>query len=289
MLLAIAKILARIPIPVLQGTGTLLGWLVWFASPSYRRKLRTNLEQSGIAKNERDYNRLLYSSIREHGRGALEILAHWMRPEHELVQLVDRNGWEHVENALGTGRPIIFLSPHLGALEMSGICIGVWVPRPMAPLYRPPKQSWLEPLMLYSRSRGPSTPAPADARGVRVLLKTLKSGGVTYLLPDQTPGEGEGAWASFFGKPAYTMTLWAKLARTSNAILLPCYTARTRAGRYEFRVRPFSGELNGEPAHDAELLNRNMELLIGEEPSQYLWSYNRYKRPKGAPQPESGA
>ncbi|WP_028456518.1 lysophospholipid acyltransferase family protein [Chitinilyticum litopenaei] len=288
-MLALAKLLARIPLPVLQMIGALLGWLVWVASPSFRRKLRGNLRQSGLAQNDSDYTRLLYSSIAEHGRGGLEVLAHWMRPPATLLARTTRSGWEHVEAALASGRPLIFLSPHLGAIELTGVCIGSWLPRKLAPLYRPPKQAWLEPLMLYSRSRGGSTPAPADARGVRVLLKTLKSGGMAYLLPDQVPGSGEGIWAPFFGKPAYTMTLWARLAESSNAILLPCYTIRTKPGHYHFHVQPFSGEANGDPLHDASLLNRNLEDLIRQAPAQYLWSYNRYKRPSGAPRPEEQA
>lgn len=285
-MLAFCKLVARIPLVWLQTIGSALGWLVWWSSPGYRRKLRANLLQSGLAGNDSDYNRLLHSSIREHGRGGLEVLAHWLRPIPELTRRVEREGWEHVEAALATGRPLIFLSPHLGALEMTGVCIADWVPRPLAPLYRPPKQTWLEPLMIFSRSRGGSTPAPADARGVRVLLKTLKNGGVTYLLPDQTPGGGDGVWAPFFGKSAYTMTLWAKLAKSSNAILLPCYTARAGSGRYRFHVQPFVGELSGDLQSDAALLNRNMEDLIRQIPEQYLWSYNRYKRPSGAPHPE---
>jgi KDO2-lipid IV(A) lauroyltransferase len=251
--------------------------------------LRTNLRLSAIAKNSRDYNRLLHSSIPAHGIAALEFLPHWMRPLHSLTALVrEKRGWEHVEAALTSGRPIIFMSPHLGALEMTGVCVAGLIPRKLAPLYRPPKQPYLEPLMIYSRSRGGAEPAPANAAGVRVLLKTLKQGGVAYLLPDQVPGGGEGVWAPFFGQPAYTMILLAKMARASNAIILPCYTERLGIGRgYRFNVQPFVGELTGEPEHDATVMNQNLEDLIRQIPEQYFWSYSRFKHPAGAPLPPS--
>ncbi|MGL6042124.1 MAG: lysophospholipid acyltransferase family protein, partial [Deefgea sp.] len=253
---------------MLQALGWLMGWLVWLGSAHHRKVLTTNLKQSAIAKNELDYTRLLRSSIPAHGIAALELLAHWMRPIPELIGMVkEKRGWEHVEAALATERPIIFVSPHLGALEMVGVCIAGLIPKKLAPLYRPPKQSYLEPLMIYSRSRSGAEPAPANASGVRVLLKTLKQGGVAYLLPDQAPGGGEGVWAPFFGKPAYTMTLLSKMVKSSNAIILPCYVERLGIGKgYRFHIQPFVGELNGDVEHDATILNQNIENLIRQIP-----------------------
>lgn len=287
MLLTLSKLVARLPLPLLQALGWIVGWLVWWGSPRHRHVLRTNLKQSAIAKNKADYNRLIKSSIPAHGIAALEFLPHWMRPINELLPLVkEKRGWEHVEAALATGRPIIFMSPHLGALELTGVYVFGSVGKGFSGLYRPPKQHYLEPLMIYSRSRGGAEPAPANAAGVRILLKTLKQGGIAYLLPDQVPGNGDGTWAPFFGKPAYTMGLLAKMARASNAIVLPCYTERLGIGRgYRFHVQPFAGELTGDAEHDATLLNQNIEDLISQIPEQYFWSYSRYKHPAGAPLP----
>lgn len=282
MLLSICKLTAHLPIGLLQALGWLAGWLAWLGSPRHRRILQQNLRQAGLAQAHQ-------ASISEQGISGLELLAHWLRPIPALLPLVrERRGWEHVEAALASGRPIIFVSPHLGALEMTGVCIAGWVPRTLAPLYRPPKQDFLEPLMIASRSRSGAQPAPANAAGVRVLLKTLKQGGVAYLLPDQAPGAGEGVWAPFFGRPAYTMTLVAKLATATNAIVLPCFTERLGLGRgYRFHVQPLQGELTGNAQRDAETMNANMENLIRQAPSQYLWSYNRYKHPAGAPEPQA--
>ncbi|WP_027468609.1 lysophospholipid acyltransferase family protein [Deefgea rivuli] len=287
MLLTFCKLFAKLPLPLLQALGWVMGWLVWWGSAHHRKVLTTNLKQSAIAKNELDYTRLLRSSIPAHGVAALELLAHWMRPIPDLMDLVhEKRGWEHVEAAIASDRAIIFVSPHLGALEMVGVCIAGLIPKKLAPLYRPPKQDYLEPLMIYSRSRGGAEPAPANASGVRVLLKTLKQGGVAYLLPDQAPGGGEGVWVPFFGKPAYTMTLLSKLVKSSNAIVLPCYVERLGIGKgYRFHVQPFVGELNGDVEHDATILNQNIENLIQQIPEQYFWSYSRYKHPAGAPLP----
>lgn len=279
-MLLLGKLLSRLPIALLQTLGAAIGWLVWIGSSRHRRTMQANLTQSGLAVSRN-------ACIAHQGIVALEIFAHWLRPIPDLLPRVKmRSGWDCVEQALASQRPIIFISPHLGALEMTGVCLAGWVPRKLAPLYRPPKQVALEPLMVTSRSRGGAKPAPANAAGVRVLLKTLRQGGIAYLLPDQTPSAGEGIWAPFFGRPAYTMSLISKLAHSTNAIVLCCYTERLGiSGTYHFHVEALDGAFSGETLQDATLLNHNLERLIQQQPTQYLWSYNRYKQPHGAPEP----
>ena len=89
-------------------------------------------------------------------------------------------------------------------------------------MYRPPKLKWLEPLMLAGRQRWHAKLVPANLRGVRLLYKALKNGEAVGLLPDQTPGVGEGVWAGFFGRPAYTMPLVSRLNRAIESLVRHC-------------------------------------------------------------------
>jgi KDO2-lipid IV(A) lauroyltransferase len=141
--------------------------------------------------------------------------------------------------------------------------------------------SWLEPAMKEGRSRGRVRLAPADLSGVRELMAALKRGEAAGFLPDQVPGEGEGDWAEFFGRPAYTMTLAARLAEREGVRCFLVFGRRLPWGRgYEIRLKPFPEKLAGETA--TRRLNRALEDLVRECPGQYLWSYNRYKVPRGA-------
>jgi KDO2-lipid IV(A) lauroyltransferase len=117
----------------------------------------------------------------------------------------------------------------------------------------------------------------------------MKDGEVVGILPDQVPSRGEGAWAPFFGRWAYTMTLPARLARQFDAIVLFVYGERLPHGRgYRIHLRRLDVPLTGDAAHDAAVMNRGLESLIRERPAQYLWGYNRYKVPAGAEPPPSG-
>ena len=119
-----------------------------------------------------------------------------------------------------------------------------------------------------------------------MLMRAMKDRQVVGILPDQVPSRGEGAWAPFFGRWAYTMTLPARLARQFDAIVLFVYGERLAAGRgYCIHLKRLAEPLTGDAAHDAAVMNRGLETLIRERPAQYLWGYNRYKVPAGAEPP----
>jgi Kdo2-lipid IVA lauroyltransferase/acyltransferase len=116
---------------------------------------------------------------------------------------------------------------------------------------------------------------------VRQLLKALKSGQVVGLLPDQVPPRGQGTWAPFFGKPAYTMTLPAKLARQTGAVPLLIWGERLSFGRgYRAHVSKWDEAFDTDAQAAAAQLNRHMEALVRECPAQYMWGYARYKEPR---------
>ena len=282
MIFALARLLARLRLSVLHRLGALCGWIVYFASPRYRRCLRANLRTAGFVEPA-----LLHGAVAEAGKSLLELPAVWLRP-HEIVAgwVVQVSGWDLVEAALARGRGIIFLTPHLGCFEITAQYYAHRAPAhaPLTALYRPPKKKAVEALMLAGRKRPNLHLASADLKGVRALLRALKRGEAIGILPDQAPGVGEGEWAEFFGRPAYTMTLVGRLAAGSGAQTILAYAERLPGGRgYHLHLAPLPAALEAESP--ARTLNRALEGLIRECPAQYGWGYNRYKVPAGAQAP----
>jgi KDO2-lipid IV(A) lauroyltransferase len=121
-------------------------------------------------------------------------------------------------------------------------------------------------------------------RGVRMLMRALRQREVLGILPDQVPGAGDGVWAPFFGKPAFTMVLPGKLAVSGDALVLVLGAKRLPGGRgFNVYVEPLEGALRGEPLADATAINAAIERMVLRFPTQYLWGYNRYKKPANAP------
>lgn len=273
---ALMRLAARLPLAVLHAAGTLLGWLVYGASPTYRRHLRENLTRAGYrAAGARR------AAIAEAGRMLAELPAIWFRAHADVAALVRRvEGDADILEAPRGAR--VFLAPHMGCFEVTSLYAATRMP--ITVLYRPPKLGALDPLMRAGRERGGVRLVPADRTGVRELLAALRRGETVGLLPDQVPGVGEGEWVEFFGRAAYTMTLAARIATRPEVDCCLAYARRLpRGAGYALVLRRLPPALAGES--DARRVNRALEALVRECPEQYLWGYNRYKTPQGARAP----
>ena len=278
----------RLPLGLNHALGGMLGRLAWRFSGRHRHTLQTNINHYAAARQLSPVatQQLLSQAIGEQGKAITELTLAWTASIARLNELVvPCQGWKYVEQALADKRPIIFVSPHLGCFDLAGRYIAGR--QPITALYRPPKQSWLAPIMAAGRARGGATLAPANASGVRMLLKTLKSGGSIMILPDQVPASengGEGVWADFLGQKAYTMTLLPRLARAHHAAVLYCFAERLEnAHSYRVHIVPMAAPFSADKMTAAQQTNAMVEKLIDMAPAQYLWGYNRYQRPAGAP------
>jgi KDO2-lipid IV(A) lauroyltransferase len=282
LLHSILKSFAKLPLPIIQKLGVMLGWAIYVCSKKTAIRIQHNLRQSLICQNEQELKQVVRKNIAESGKALLETLAIWFNNDRSVLALVKKcEGWQHVDTALNKGRGIIFLTPHLGCFEITSLYYGAHFP--MTVLYRPPRQAWLLPLINSGRQRGKITLAPANSPGVKQLLQALKRGEAIGMLPDQAPLEGEGEWAPFFGRPAYTMTLASKLAQKTGAQVLMAFGERLNSGRgYHIHIQPIAEGGINTPA----LLNKEIERIIRQCPSQYLWSYDRYKVRHQEPPPD---
>lgn len=272
------RLLSLLPLSLLHALGGALGRLVYWLSPTYRRHLRENMAQAGIDAALRG------AVAAETGKQMIELARIWMRPLDEAVPLVaEVTGWEHVEAARAAGKGIVFLTPHLGCFEITAQYLSSF--GDITVLYRPPKSAAAQELIQTGRKRARLHLAPADLSGVRALIKALKKGQMVGMLPDQAPKTGEGVWLDFFGRPAYTMTLAARLSETGATTLLT-WGERLPQGRgYRIHFQPLTPPLSGTTQERAQQINHAVEALVRQCPAQYLWGYNRYKRPRGAEAP----
>jgi KDO2-lipid IV(A) lauroyltransferase len=248
------------------------------SSPTYRRHLRENLALAGLAD-----PRVRRAAIAAAGRMLAELPAIWFRPREAVLSLVKNvQGVEAALAARDAGKALLFLTPHMGCFEVAAQYATAYTP--ITVLYRRPKLAWLEPLMRAGRGRERVRLAPADLSGVRELYGALKRREAVGFLPDQVPGIGEGEWAEFFGRPAYTATLAGRLAGRDDLACFLAFARRLpRGAGYEIVLRPLAQPLPGEAP--ARRINRALEALVRECPEQYLWGYNRYKTPQGAKPP----
>ena len=272
----IFKAFGILSLPSLHRLGAALGWLIYWCTPKSAVTIKKNIEISGLAKNAQQFKQILNTNIAESGKAVLETIGIWQKKEAALLPLVKQvHGWEIVKNALQRGKGIIFLTPHLGCFEIAPIFYGS--KHPITVLYRPPKLKFLHQFIVQGRTRTGITLAQANASGVRKLMQALKRNEAIGILPDQIPAAGEGEWADFFGRPAYTMTLASKLAQKTGATVIMAFAERLKNGEgYDIHITKLESIVT------TQLLNTSVEQQIALMPCQYLWRYDRYKQRRHA-------
>lgn len=277
-MLLVFRLMARCPLWLLHALGSLAGWLSYALSPSYRQRFQAQVRQAGLPAAQ------ARPAIAQAGRMVTELPWLWQRHQ-ALGELVRWQGAELIESRLAEGRGMVLLTPHLGCFEVTARAFAERFGRrmPITVLFRPARKAWMRALMEGAREREHLATAPANLAGVRQMLRALRQGQAIGLLPDQVPPEGLGVWAPFFGRPAYTMTLAAKLAVQSGAPLMLLWGERLAQGRgYVIHVQAGPNiPSEASPEQAATLINRAMEGLIRQAPQQYLWGYHRYKQPRG--------
>lgn len=273
-MITLFKLLSRCPLWLLHGMGIALGWLVFVASPVYRKRFVANAVQAGLTW------RQWLGAVGEGGKLVAELPRLWLGGPVRTLW----DGAEHVDAALAQGCGVVFLTPHLGCFE---ICAQAYAQRygqvgkPMTVLFRPPRQAWLREVVGASRQRPGLQTAPTTLSGVKQMIKALKHGESVGLLPDQVPPQGMGLMAPFFGRDAYTMTLSVRLVQQTGATVLLAWGERLGWGRgYRVHVQPLAQELPTTLLDAVTAVNHAMEALVLQCPQQYLWGYARYKQPR---------
>jgi KDO2-lipid IV(A) lauroyltransferase len=181
-------------------------------------------------------------------------------------------GEKYLINAEKRGKGIIFLTPHLGCFEITSIYYGS--KKPITVMYRKARKIWMSDFMINGRKKGRVKLAPADIKGLKKVLVALNNGEAVGILPDQVADKGEGELAKFFGRPAYTMVLISKLIKRSDATIIMAYGERLKNGNgFDIHVE----ELKRKDIETPNDLNKQIENFIKKNPTQYYWSYDRYK------------
>ena len=281
-----------LPLGVNQFFGRVIGRFLWWIPNENRRNTLINLKIAFPEMTEAERKALAKQSLLHLGMMATELGPAWTWSKSKLLSLVKEvEGQEHLDEVLAkvnqTGeedgdkkRGIIFLSPHIGAWELSGSFLSMHYPSTF--LYREPKLTGgLKEFILESRQRFGAELVPTDMRGVRTLIQALKQSRVTGILPDQDAGKKGGIHAPFFGQPARTMTLVSKLIqKTDCEFLFIIFERLPKAQGYRVHYLPAEADMaSKDEVLATAALNRGVEACISVMPEQYLWSYRRFRQP----------
>jgi len=273
----------KLPLSAAYGLGNALAYLSYLFPSKLKRTLKTNISLCFPELTTKDQERLSRQNWIEMVKSIAESGALWTKDKKTLSNLILKvSGEEVLADAISKGRGVILAVPHLGSWEIVGVYCALRYPT--TTLYRPARLKKLNQFICAARQRFGSALAPTNNQGIRTLLRALKNNELAAILPDQDPGNEGNVFAPFFGISTSTMTLLPRLANKSGATIVFVYAERL--------PKPYGFNIYFLPAPDdiaspdlvlaATQLNRGIEQCIRQLPTQYIWTYKRFKtRPPG--------
>jgi KDO2-lipid IV(A) lauroyltransferase len=278
LLFLFAGAFGRLPWPWLRTLGDGIAWLWQRSEGRESRVAQRNLELAypDLLPGQRDA--LQREILRTTARQALETLRLWTRPHAQNLRLIrETQGVALFDAAIAAGKGVIVAAPHYGNWEL----LNQWLAAhtPLAILYRPPDSALGEAFLRQVRADDADRVVQirAEAAGIRQLFKRLRDGGVVGILPDQQPKRGDGEFAPFFDRPAYTMTLLPRLAERSGATVLFAYCERIGDLAFALRIEAAPEAIASSDTQVATAaLNAAVERIARRAPAQYQWTYKRY-------------
>ena len=186
-------------------------------------------------------------------------------------------GEENLFELIKKNKQVIFVSGHFANFELMSMEI-TKKKIPLATIYRPLNNIFLNPFMEYLRKKYVcKNQIKKGVNGVREAIEYIKRNHSIALMIDQRVSEGEKI--NFFNVPAYTTTLPAQLALKYDLEIIPVFIERVKNKR--FRIE-FQNKVKGKNFKDKiELtreLNKILEKMIIRNPNQWIWTHDRWKQ-----------
>jgi Kdo2-lipid IVA lauroyltransferase/acyltransferase len=259
-----------------------------FGFPKLRRTGERNLELAFPNLPDQERRRLLRGSFENLGR-LLAIFSHLADDSAAVKAMIAVEGLEHLAAAGDQGKGVILFTGHVGAWELSSFGLSLFG-HPLSFLVRRIDNPKIEAMI--DRLRSGSGNRTIDKRSAaREMLAILRDGGTLGILVDLNTLDREAIFVDFFGIPAATTFIVAKLALRTGASVLPVFAPWDDYNKH-FRLKigaPLPIERTGDEAEDVRRLTqqytRVVEDYVRRYPDQWLWIHHRWKtRPEGEPE-----
>ena len=239
-----------------------------------RKIIDKNLDTSFQGDSELDKKKIIKNMWKNYGMTFVEyIFLNKFRKSNSHV-FIDKE--KNLAEIIKSKKPVIFVSGHFANFELMSMEI-TKKNIPLATIYRPLNNFFLNPLMEFLRKKYVCrNQIKKGISGVRETIQYIKMNHCVALMIDQRVSEGE--IINFFNKPALTTTLPAQLAIKFGIDIIPVYIERKENNTFEIEFQKKISPKNFKNKSDLTLeLNKILENMILRNPNQWIWTHNRWK------------
>lgn len=282
LLLAICAVLPR---KIAQAIGSGIGNLFYWINKKRRHIASVNISMCFPELNDAQRYEMLRAHFRLYGQNFIDLGLFWWSPFWRLQNLTYIRGINHYMNLVNRGENIIILTPHAVGIDYAGIYISkISSGVSMMKALKNPLLNWF---VSKGRSRFGGKMILREM-GMKAMVRAIKRKIVCYYIPDEDFGPQLSVFAPFFGVSTATLPVLGRMAKMTNAKVVPVMTKYLPDGKgYEINfLKPLENFPQGDELEDARRMNQALEELIRLAPEQYMWTLKMFKtRPDGEPYP----
>jgi len=285
LLIGVLLVLYLFPRRLRDKLGAGIGYLNHRFNTKRAHYASVNLSWCFPRLSEAEREHLSLSHFKAQARAMMDLPLFRFAGIRTLERLIVVSGIEHIYEAQRQGRSVILLCCHTSAMESGGLALSTRMR--VVTVFNPFKSAFADWWIFSARTRFDMQLTRRDD-GLRPLIRAVREGAIMIHIPDEDLGAGRSVFAEFFGRQKATVPVLGRLAKSCNALVVPCYPwYDRRVRRYRLDLLPALDDSWGrDVASDAASMNRALQRMIEICPEQYMWTMRMFKtRPNGEPYP----
>ena len=254
----------------------IFSWLFLKIGPLFKSKkiTRKNTKIYAQVATRIDEEKIIHSMWKNYGKTFIEyIFLDYLKKSNSNIFI---EGEENISDLINKNKQVIFVSGHFANFELMSMQItkkGI----PLATIYRPLNNIFLNPFMEYLRKKYVcKNQIKKGINGVREAIDFIKNKHCIALMIDQRVSEGE--QIDFLGKLALTTTLPAQLSLKYDLGIIPVFIKRTEDDKFKIEFqKEISPKIYNDKIKITKELNKVLGKMISKNSEQWIWTHNRWK------------
>jgi lauroyl-KDO2-lipid IV(A) myristoyltransferase len=278
-------IITLLPVSFIDWLGCRLGDIAASKNKKRFNIVKTNLSLCFPDKEDTEIEQMVARNFQAQFRSLLHYFILWWRPVSVVRRKIHTTGFEQISFYQQQGKQVIVLLSHSVGLEFAAVAISMNY-KSIAP-YKVMRNPVIDWMVANGRLRfGKALDGKLFTRddGLRPLIRETRAGKVLIYLADEDLGAKNAVFVPFFGVQKATIPVLGRLAKSCDAVVLPCISCyEPESRRYLVKLLPkIDGLPSGNDEQDSMSMNKALEQLIELCPVQYLWTLRYFKtRPPG--------
>ena len=283
--LGVFFVLTLLPMAVVDWLGCRLGNIAASKNKKRFNIVKTNLALCFADKDDAEIERMVVKNFQAQYRSLLHYYILWWRPVFFVRKKISKEGFDQISHYQQQGKNIIILLSHSVGLDFAGAAISMDYPASSPyKAVRDPVINWkiANARLKFGKKHGGKLFTRED--GLRPLIRETRKGKVLIYLADEDLGEKNSVFAPFFGVQKATIPVLGRLAKSCDAVVLPCVSCYQPKSRcYSVKLLPKVENMpSGDDVLDSLNMNKAIERAVEQCPLQYFWALRYFQtRPQG--------